>query len=47
MSEHEPCFIGVDLGTSGCKTALISLSGKVLGWEFQAVPLQVLPNGGG
>jgi xylulokinase len=46
MSEHEPCFIGVDLGTSGCKTALISLSGKVLGWEFQAVPLQVLPNGG-
>ena len=43
---NEPCFLAVDLGTSGCKSALISLSGKVLGWEFQEVPLKVLPNGG-
>ncbi|MHC1740400.1 MAG: FGGY-family carbohydrate kinase [Anaerolineaceae bacterium] len=43
---HEPCFLAVDLGTSGCKSALITLSGKVLGWEFQEVPLKVLPNGG-
>ncbi len=43
---NEPCFLAVDLGTSGCKTAIISLSGKVLGWEFQEVPLKVLPNGG-
>lgn len=43
---NEPCFLAVDLGTSGCKSALISLSGQVLGWEFQEVPLKVLPNGG-
>jgi xylulokinase len=38
--------LAVDLGTSGCKTAIVNLSGKVLGWEFQEVPLKVLPNGG-
>lgn len=43
---NEPCFLAIDLGTSGCKSALISLSGQVLGWEFQEVPLKVLPNGG-
>ena len=43
---QEPCFLAVDLGTSGCKSALITLSGKVLGWEFQEVPLKLLPNGG-
>jgi xylulokinase len=43
---NEPCFLAVDLGTSGCKSAIITLSGKVLGWEFQEVPLKVLPNGG-
>lgn len=42
----EPCFLAVDLGTSGCKTAIVTLSGRVLGWEFQEVPLHVLPNGG-
>ncbi len=43
---HEPHILAVDLGTSGCKSALISTSGKVAGWEFQQVPLHVLPNGG-
>jgi Sugar (pentulose and hexulose) kinases len=43
---NEPCFLAVDLGTSGCKSAIITLSGKVLGWEFQEVELKVLPNGG-
>jgi xylulokinase len=43
---NEPCFLAVDMGTSGCKSAIISLSGKVLGWKFQEVPLKVLPNGG-
>lgn len=42
----EPCFLAVDLGTSGCKSAIITLGGKVLGWEFMEVPLKVLPNGG-
>ena len=44
--ENEPCFLAVDLGSSGCKSALITLSGKVLGWEFDEVPLKVLSNGG-
>lgn len=42
----EPCILAVDLGTSGCKTAIITISGKVLGWEFKEVDLKVLPNGG-
>lgn len=46
MSAREAYVLAVDLGTSGCKSALVSLSGKVAGWEFQAVPLRVLPNGG-
>ena len=42
----EPYILAVDLGTSGCKTALISVTGAVAGWEFQEVPLHVLPGGG-
>lgn len=42
----EPCVLAVDLGTSGCKTALVSLSGEVLAWAFEPVPLHVLPGGG-
>jgi xylulokinase len=37
----EPCFLAVDLGTSGCKTALVTLSGRVLGWEFIEVPMHL------
>jgi xylulokinase len=44
--EKEPYILAVDLGTSGCKTALISATGKVAGWESQALPLLVLPAGG-
>jgi len=47
MKGHtEPHILAVDLGTSGCKTALISVTGVVAGWEFQEVPLHVLPGGG-
>jgi xylulokinase len=45
-TNHEPYILAVDLGTSGCKSALVSASGQVAGWEFQEVPLHVLPNGG-
>ncbi len=38
--------LAVDLGTSGCKTALVSTEGKVIAWETQAVPLYLFPNGG-
>ena len=45
-SPSEPCVLAVDLGTSGCKTALVSLKGKVLAWAFEPVSLHVLPHGG-
>ena len=44
--EKEPYILAVDLGTSALKTALISTSGKVIGWEVQDIPLYVLPDGG-
>ena len=44
--ETEPFILAVDLGTSALKTALISISGKLVGWEVQEIPLHVLPNGG-
>ena len=44
--EKEACILAVDLGTSALKTAIITVSGKVLGWEVCDIPLQVLPDGG-
>jgi len=44
--EKEPYILAVDLGTSALKTALISSSGKVVGWEVQDIPLHILPDGG-
>ena len=41
-----PHVLAVDLGTSGCKTALVSLDGRVAAWAFEAVKLHVLPGGG-
>ncbi|HEY4083912.1 MAG TPA: FGGY-family carbohydrate kinase [Burkholderiaceae bacterium] len=38
--------LAVDLGTSGCKTALVSRSGRVAAWAFKAVSTQLLPGGG-
>ncbi len=44
--EHEPYILAIDLGTSGCKAALVSVRGRVAAWEFQEVPLHLLPNCG-
>jgi xylulokinase len=44
--EKEPFILAVDLGTSALKSALISISGKLVGWEVQEIPLHVLPDGG-
>jgi xylulokinase len=44
--EKEPYILAVDLGTSALKTALISASGKVVGWEVKDIPLHILPDGG-
>ncbi|MGD0950350.1 MAG: FGGY family carbohydrate kinase [Candidatus Binatia bacterium] len=38
--------LAVDLGTSGCKAALVSVHGKVLAWEFESVETLLFPNGG-
>jgi xylulokinase len=42
----EPTILAVDLGTSGMKVALITVSGKVLGWESEPVRLVITPDGG-
>jgi len=34
-------ILAVDLGTSGCKCALVTLEGRVLGWAFRAVKLHI------
>ena len=39
-------ILAVDLGTSGVKVALISVDGRVAGWESEPVALHVLPGGG-
>ena len=45
--DNRPQYIlAIDLGTSGCKTALVSTTGAVLGFEFQEVPLYLFPGGG-
>ena len=42
----EKIILAVDLGTSGMKVALITVSGAVLGWETQPVRLIITPDGG-
>jgi xylulokinase len=42
----EPILLAVDLGTSSMKVGLISLSGKVLGWEAEPIRLLLTPDGG-
>ncbi|MBN1231324.1 MAG: FGGY-family carbohydrate kinase [Anaerolineales bacterium] len=42
----EKLILAVDLGTSGMKVALISVAGKVIGWESESVKLLITPDGG-
>ena len=44
--KSEKFILSIDLGTSGSKTALVSTYGKVVDFEFQEVPLVLLPDGG-
>src|SRR5574340_842817 len=39
-------ILAVDLGTSSMKVALITVSGKVLGWEAEPLNLSVTSDGG-
>jgi xylulokinase len=43
---NEPTILAVDLGTSGMKVALITLKGKVLGWESEPLRMYITPDGG-
>jgi xylulokinase len=36
----------IDLGTSGCKAAIFDIQGELRGFDFTAVPLQLIPPGG-
>jgi xylulokinase len=38
--------LAIDLGTSGPKVALYSTKGEYVGYEFEATPLHLLPDGG-
>jgi xylulokinase len=42
----EQLVLAVDLGTSGCKTALVSRSGTVLAWAYRPVALHLLDGAG-
>lgn len=44
-STDTPCVLAIDLGTSGCKSALCTLDGRVLGWAFQETELLVAAGG--
>ncbi|WP_249178723.1 xylulokinase [Burkholderia vietnamiensis] len=41
LKTDDSLVLAVDLGTSGCKCALVSLNGNVHAWSFRAVPLHV------
>ena len=43
---NEKLILAVDHGTSGMKVALITVSGKVIGWESEPVQLILTPDGG-
>ncbi|GGA50947.1 xylulokinase [Dyella nitratireducens] len=41
-SSDERLVLAVDLGTSGCKCALVALDGSVQAWAFRPVPLHLV-----
>lgn len=43
---NEKLILAVDFGTSGMKVALITVSGRVVGWEHEPVSLILTPDGG-
>ncbi len=41
----DPYVLAIDLGTSGCKAALVSIKGHVAAWEFEPVEAFYAPGG--
>lgn len=46
MSDADAAVLAVDLGTSGMKVALVTMQGRVLGWESESVRLHLTSDGG-
>ncbi|WP_420962973.1 xylulokinase [Brucella sp. IR073] len=42
MTNASPHILAIDLGTSGCKVGLVSMTGEVVAWAFRPVPLLVV-----
>jgi xylulokinase len=43
---NDKYVLAIDLGTSGCKAALVSVHGRVVAWGFRALETRILPDGG-
>ena len=37
--DHQKYILSIDLGTSGSKTAIVSIHGEVVDFDFESVPL--------
>ena len=46
MPSDKKYILAIDLGTSGPKTALVSIYGEVIDLEFEEIQLLLFPNGG-
>jgi len=46
MADLKKYILAIDLGTSGSKTALASIYGEIIDFDFQEVPLKLSPGGG-
>ncbi|MCP4762235.1 MAG: xylulose kinase [archaeon] len=46
LVENTKYILAIDHGTSGLKSALVSVYGKVIGFEFEKTPLYLFPGGG-
>jgi xylulokinase len=46
LASEQQLVLAVDLGTSGCKTALVARDGSVLAWASRPVPLHLLDGAG-
>jgi len=42
----EPLFLGIDLGTAGCKVVLVNLKGEIVAKAIEKYPLYLTENGG-
>ncbi|MBR0834262.1 FGGY-family carbohydrate kinase [Bradyrhizobium manausense] len=42
MSTSDQYVLAIDLGTSGCKVGLVSITGDVIAWAFRSIPISVV-----